>query len=71
MDPLVERINELYKKQKAGTLTDEEKNEQAKLRREYVERVKGNLTQTLENTVVVNEDGTKRKLKKKTSRRVH
>jgi len=71
LDPLVERINELYKKQKAGTLTDEEKNEQAKLRREYVERVKGNLTQTLENTVVVNEDGTKRKLKKKTSRRVH
>lgn len=39
----VKRINELYKKFRNEGLTDEEKEEQAKLRREYIESVKADL----------------------------
>lgn len=35
----IERINELAKKAKTVGLTDEEKEEQAKLRKEYVQSV--------------------------------
>lgn len=36
----IARINELYKKKKAGTLTEEEAKEQALLRAEYIESVR-------------------------------
>ena len=39
----IHRINELYKKKKEGTLTPEEKEEQAALRAEYVQAVRNNL----------------------------
>lgn len=39
----IERINYLAKKAKTEGLTDEEKAEQAKLRREYIDSVTGNL----------------------------
>ena len=47
----IERINELAKKAKTVGLTDEEKEEQAKLRKEYVQSVVGNLRAQLENKV--------------------
>lgn len=65
----IDRINELYRKQKAGTLTAGEKKEQAKLRAEYIDAIKKNLSSTLEHTSVMEEDGTVHKLKKKKSRR--
>ncbi len=37
---LIDRINELYKKQKTLGLTDEEKEEQQALRREYLDAIK-------------------------------
>ena len=43
------RINELYKKSKSMGLTEEEKQEQQLLRREYIDAFKGNLKQTLES----------------------
>lgn len=43
----IARINELAKKQKAGTLTAAEKEEQAALRMEYRRSVVGNLKQQL------------------------
>ena len=46
----VARINELARKAKAEGLTEEEKAEQAKLRREYVDSVKANLRAQLDNT---------------------
>lgn len=61
----LDRINELYKKKKAGTLTEEEKEEQATLRAEYIELVRKNLRNTLEHTSVKEPDGTIRKLGKK------
>ncbi len=45
----IKRINELYKKSKEVGLTEEEKLEQAKLRREYIDSVLGNLKSQLGN----------------------
>ena len=61
----IHRINELYKKKKEGTLTQEEKEEQAALRAEYVQAVRNNLRATLENTSIQEPDGTIHKLQKK------
>ena len=57
----IARINELAKKQKAGTLTDAEKEEQAALRLEYRQSVVGNLKQQLNNVEFVEPDGKKTK----------
>ena len=57
----IARINELAKKQKAGTLTDAEKEEQAALRLEYRQSVVGNLRQQLNNVEFVEPDGKKTK----------
>ena len=61
----IKRINELARKQKAEGLTEEEKNEQYVLRREYIESFKRSLVSQLENTYIVEPDGTKRKVKSK------
>lgn len=53
----IARINELYHKSKAEGLTEEEKKEQADLRREYIENVKMNLRGQLNNISIKNEDG--------------
>ena len=58
----IKRINELARKQKAEGLTDEEKAEQADLRREYIESYKRSLIAQLENTYVVDDKGNKQKL---------
>ena len=57
----IARINELAKKQKAGTLTDAEKEEQTALRLEYRQSVVGNLRQQLNNVEFVEPDGKKTK----------
>nr|WP_205607335.1 DUF896 domain-containing protein [Clostridium sporogenes] len=48
MKKLIERINFLYKKSKEEGLTEEEKIEQQKLRREYINIIKGNVKVQLE-----------------------
>lgn len=58
----IKRINELARKQKSEGLTDEEKAEQADLRREYIESYKRSLIAQLENTYVVDDKGNKQKL---------
>ena len=47
------------------TLTQEEREEQLRLRREYIDSVVGNLARELDNTYVVDEHGNKRKLRRK------
>ncbi|MBO5488562.1 MAG: DUF896 domain-containing protein [Eubacterium sp.] len=64
-DNKIKRINELYKKQKAGTLTAEEKEEQAALRSEYIEAIRKNIRNTLDHTSIQEPDGTIRKLRRK------
>ena len=62
----LDRINELARRVKAGeTLTPEEQAERAELRREYLDSIKTNLVSQLENTWIVEPDGTKHKLPKK------
>ena len=61
----IDRINELSRKSKSVGLTEEEKLEQAELRKEYVAAFKASLVAQLENTYVVDEKGNKRKLGQK------
>lgn len=62
----IDRINELARKAKTPEgLTPEEKQEQALLRREYIDSVVGNLKGHLDNVYFVDEKGNKEKLKKK------
>lgn len=51
------RINELARKAKTEGLTEEEKAEQTKLRRAYIDSVVGNLRAQLDNTYVKKESG--------------
>ena len=64
-DALIRRINELARKAKAGDLTDEELRERAALRGEYIAAVRKNLSAQLDNTYIVEPDGTKHKLRAK------
>lgn len=61
----INRINELAKKSKTTGLTEEEKEEQAVLRREYIDSFKASLVSQLENTYIVDEKGNKKKVEKK------
>ena len=65
MDVVITRINELAKKAKTEGLTPEELKERDQLRRIYIDSVKASLIGNLENTYIVEPDGTKRKLEKK------
>lgn len=57
MDERIARINELYHKSQAEGLTEEEKEEQVKLRKEYVASVRNNLRSQLDNLVIEKPDG--------------
>lgn len=62
MNEVITRINELAKKAKMEGLTPEELTERDKLRRIYIDSVKSSLVGQLENTYIVEPDGTKTKL---------
>lgn len=57
VEELTKRINELYHKSKAEGLTKEEKEEQDRLRQEYIENVRSNLRGQLNSIRIQNEDG--------------
>lgn len=61
----INRINELARKSKSAGLTDDEKAEQAKLRRLYIDSFKESLVGQLENTYIVDEKGNKKKVQRK------
>lgn len=65
MKEVIARINELAAKNKAEGLTEEELVERDKLRRIYIDSYKANLVTQLENTYIVQPDGTKVKVKHK------
>ena len=54
----IQRINELSRKSKAEGLTEEEKKEQAVLRREFVDSFRSNLKAQLDNIDIQEKDGT-------------
>lgn len=61
----IDRINFLAKKSRTEELTPEEKEEQATLRREYIDSFKRSLVGQLENTYIVDEKGNKKKVERK------
>ena len=62
----IDRINALARKSKTRSgLTEAEKAEQAFLRRAYIDSVLGNLRGQLDNTVLVDEKGHRRRLKER------
>lgn len=61
----IDRINFLAKKSRTEEgLTEEERQEQVVLRREYIDSFKRSLCAQLDNTYIVDEKGNKRKLTK-------
>ena len=53
----IERINELARKSKTVGLTEEEKKEQAALRKEFIAAIKMNVRTQLDNISIQEEDG--------------
>ncbi len=64
----IDRINFLAKKAKETGLDEKEKEEQAKLRQEYIQSFRASLTGILDNTYIQNPDGSKVKVEKRRKR---
>ena len=62
----IAKINELYKKSKNEGLTEEEKELQQQLRKEFIMSVKASLGSQLENISILEKDGSITKVSKKT-----
>lgn len=60
----IQRINELYHKSKGEGLTPAEKEEQARLRQEYIQAIRQNLKGTLSNISILEPDGSVTEMKK-------
>lgn len=58
LEEKIKRINELYRKSQAEGLTEKEKEEQARLRAEYVANIRANLRGQLDNVDIREADGT-------------
>jgi len=56
-EKLIQRINELAKKKKEGTITDRELVEQQKLRQEYLKQFRAGFKSQLQSIKVVDENG--------------
>lgn len=65
MDERIARINELYHKSQTEGLSAEEKEEQTRLRKEYVESIRSNMKSQLDSIVIQHPDGSREKLKDK------
>ncbi len=61
----IDRINHLARKHKAEGLTDEEKEERAALRKEYLDGFRANMKSVLESIQVQEPDGSRHPLKRK------
>ena len=61
----IARINELARKAKKEPLSEAEIKERDALRREYIDSVVGSLKGQLDNTYIVDQKGSKTRLRKK------
>ena len=61
----IDRINALARKAREAGLTDAEQAEQKALREEYIAGFRSSLKAQLDNTVVLNPDGTAYRLRQK------
>ena len=71
MDERIARINALYHKSQSEGLTEEEKEEQARLRKEYVASVRANLRGQLDSSTIERPDGSKENLGEKFGKKTH
>ena len=62
---MIDRINQLARKSKGPGLTEQEKEEQARLRKEYVANIRANLRGQLNSITIENPDGTRENLGEK------
>ena len=62
MEERIARINALYHKSQAEGLSDEEREEQARLRKEYVDNIRANLKGQLDSITIQHPDGSREKL---------
>lgn len=69
MDERIARINELYHKSQGVGLTPDEKEEQQRLRLEYVDSIKRNMKAQLDNIDIVEKDGSITNLGEKYSKK--
>lgn len=53
----IDRINALYHKSQSEGLTEEEKSEQAKLKKDYIEAIRQSLRGSLNNISIKEKDG--------------
>jgi len=67
----LERINALAKASRELELTPEEKEEQFRLRSEYIAEFRNSLKSTLDNTYIQSPDGSLEKLQQKTAEQKH
>ena len=70
-DTKLQRINELARKSKAEGLTASEREEQAALRREYIEAIRRNLRGQLDNIDVITKEGKIENLGEKYGKKGH
>ena len=59
---MIDRINELYHKSQSTGLSEEEKAEQAALRKEYIAVIRRNMRANLNSISIQEQDGTKNAL---------
>ena len=64
-DEKIQRINALARKARAEGLSEAEEEEQRQLREEYIAGFRRSLKAQLDNTVVLNPDGTSYRLRQK------
>ncbi len=62
---MINRINELSRKQRSVGLTDAEKAEQQQLRREYLDDIREQLSGMVKNIEIVEKDGSRTPVRKK------
>lgn len=65
MEKLLKRINELARKSREQNLTEEEKAEQAELRKAYLKKFREGMESTLNSVYIMDENGNKKKVEKK------
>ncbi|MBR2453047.1 MAG: DUF896 domain-containing protein [Clostridia bacterium] len=64
-EELIKRINELAKKSRNEGLGPHEKEEQERLRKEYIKMFRQGVENTMESVYIMDENGNKKKVEKK------
>ncbi len=67
----IDRISELTRISRTRELTPQEQEERRLLREEYLQAIRGNMKQLLDNTTIIYDNGDKAPLKKEQNNQCH